>query len=53
MVTHGCIDGYSHLVTYLHCCGNNKATTVYEQFLEAVQQYHLIRTYHGGENVMV
>lgn len=56
IITHGCIDGYSRLVTYLHCCGNNKATSVYELFIAAVQQYHLpsrIRTDQGGENVMV
>ena len=44
------------MVAYLQCCGNNKARTVYELFIAAVQQYHLpsrIRTDQGGENVMV
>lgn len=56
IVTHGCIDGYSRLVTYLQCYGNNKARTVYELFITAVQRYHLpsrIRTDQGGENVLV
>ena len=41
IVTHGGIDGYSRLIVYLQCATNNKATTVYEQFLKAVQQHHL------------
>ena len=56
IVTHGCIDGYSCLVNFLKCSGNNRATTVYELFVSAVQQYHLpsrVRTEQGGENVMV
>ena len=56
IVTHGCIDGYSRLVTFLKCCGNNKAVSVYESFLGAVQQYGLpsrIRTDQGGENIIV
>lgn len=56
IVTHGCIDGYSRLVTFLQCSGNNKACTVFELFMIALQQYKLpsrIRTDQGGENVMV
>ena len=56
IVTHGCIDGYSRLITYLKCSSNNTANTVYELFLLAIQQYHLpsrIRCDQGGENVMV
>ncbi len=56
IVTHGCIDGYSRLVTFLKCSGNNRSSTVYELFLLAVQQYHLpsrVRCDQGGENVMV
>ncbi len=55
-MSHGCIDGYSRLVTFLKCCGNNKAVTVYELFLVAVQRYSLpsrIRTDQGGENIIV
>ena len=56
IVTHGCIDGYSRLVTFHKCGGNNRANTVYDLFLSAVQHYHLpsrIRCDQGGENVMV
>ena len=48
-------DGYSRLV-YLQCATNNKATTVYEQFLKVVQQYHLPFRVHSDqdtENILV
>lgn len=44
------------MVTFLKCNDNNQASTVYELFLSAVQQYHLpsrVRCDQGGENVMV
>jgi len=56
IVTHGGIDGYSRLIVYLDCASNNLATTVYENFLQAVQIYHLpsrVRSDQGGENVLV
>ena len=56
IITHGCIDGYSRLITFLKCGGNNTASTVYELFLLAIQQYHLpsrVRCDQGGENVLV
>ena len=56
MVTHGAIDGYSRLVLYLHCTSNNRAETVYEQFLNAVRSHQLpsrIRSDQGLENVLV
>ena len=56
LVTHGGIDGYSRLIVYLKCTGNIKASTVYESFLEAVQNYHLpsrVRSDQGGENILV
>ena len=40
MVTNGAIDSYSRLVLYLKCT-SNKATTVYEIFLIAVQNFRL------------
>ena len=56
IVTHGRIDGYSRLIVYFQCATNNKATTVYEQFLKAVQQCHLpsrVRSDQGMENILV
>ena len=55
-VTHGGIDGYSRLIVFLKCSTNNRASTVYEQFLIAVGHYHLpsrVRTDQGTENVLV
>ena len=55
-MTHGGIDGYSRLITFLKCSSNNRATTVYELFLSAVQKHQLpsrVRTDQGGENVLV
>jgi hypothetical protein len=56
MVIHGAIDGFSRMVLYLHCCNNNKATTVFSQFRQAVSEYGLpsrVRTDKGLENVEV
>ena len=39
LVIHGGIEGFSHLVVYLHCSSNNKATTVIDLFTGAVQQH--------------
>lgn len=56
MVSHCAIDGFSRLVVYLKCSNNNRASTVYDLFLEAVQHYGLpsrIRCDQGGENINV
>ena len=56
LVTHAGIDGYSRLIVYLKCSTNNRASTVYELFLEAIQQYHLpsrVRSDQGRENILV
>lgn len=56
IVTHGCIDGFSRLPLYLHASTNNRAQTVLDCFLKAVQQYGLpsrVRCDKGGENVDV
>ena len=35
---HGCIDGYSRMITYLRCLSNNRAETVLALFKHATQQ---------------
>ncbi|CAL8406534.1 unnamed protein product [Arctogadus glacialis] len=40
-VTHGAIDGYSRLITYLSCSTDNRSTTVLSQFLKATCLYAL------------
>ena len=44
------------MITYLKCSTNNKATTVYELFIQAVRQFGLpsrLRSDHGGENILI
>ena len=56
MVTHCGIDGFSRMIVYCKCSGDNRATTVYEQFLKATQQFGLpsrVRSDQGGENILV
>ena len=55
-VTHCGIDGYSRLIVFLHCSTNNRAATVLNHFIGAVQQYGLpnrVRTDQGRENIKV
>lgn len=56
IVTHGAIDGFSRLIVYLRCSTNNRASTVYDLFLEAVSQHCLpsrVRSDQGRENIQV
>lgn len=56
LFTHGGIDGFSRLIVYLSCSGNNRADTVVRLFLEATERYGIpsrVRGDHGVENVLV
>ena len=56
IVTHAGIDGFSRIIVFMRCSSNNKATTVYSYFLEAVDNYGLpsrVRSDQGGENRLV
>ena len=56
MVIHGCIHGYSRMMTFLQCSTNNKAQTVFNLFNEAISKYgrpRRVRTDQGTENVTV
>lgn len=57
LVIHGCIDGFSRTIIYLHCANNNRANTVYEQYKNAIIEWGRFpvrcRSDKGGENVRV
>ena len=57
LVIHGCIDGFSRRIIYLHCSSNNLSSTVLSLFLNAIEKDGLwpsrIRVDQGVENVLV
>jgi hypothetical protein len=55
-VIHAGIDGFSRMVTYIHCSGNNKAQTMFQYFREGTYEFGIpshVRADRGGENVRV
>ena len=55
-MVHGGIDGYSRMVVFLQCSENNRASTVYNLFLDAINMYGLpsrVRSDQGRENILV
>ena len=55
-VIHGCVDGFSRRIMFLKCSTNNKAVTVLQLFLNAVQDFGLpsrVRGDQGTENIEV
>ena len=55
-VVHGCIDGFSRMITFLSSNTNNRATTVVQLFRHATIKFGIpsrVRSDKGGENMLV
>ena len=53
IVIHGCIDGYSRMITFMNVADNNRAETVLVAFQQAVAEYgwpSRVRSDRGKEN---
>ena len=54
---HGGIDGFSiHMIVFLGASSNNRASTVFGLFLDAVERYNIpsrVRSDYGMENIDV
>ena len=53
---HGCIDGFSRRIIYIHCADNDRSETVLEYFIDGVECLGLpvrVRADKGGENIGV
>jgi hypothetical protein len=57
LVIHGGIDGCTREIVFLKCSDNNRAQTVFSEFLRGCVEYNMIplntRTDYVGENVLV
>lgn len=52
---HGGIDGYSRTIVFLTCNTNNQASTVYQDFRQATEEYGVpiqVQSDKGSENVL-
>lgn len=50
-VIHGCIDGYSRVITYLKCSSDNTSATVLKLFHQAVHEWDLPSRVRGDMGV--
>ena len=55
-VVHGCIDGFSRMITFLSSNTNNRSKTVFQLFRHATMEFGIpsrVRSDKGGENILV
>ena len=53
LVIHSGVDGFTRIPVFIHCSTDNKATTVLELFLNAVENYGLPSRVRSGKGVYV